>query len=181
MVLAPAIEVLDLTFVPFIDHSQIQERVREIATLINHDFEHKVPVFIPILNGAFMFAADLLKEICIPCEVSFVKVASYHGENTSGTVKEVLGLQVDIKGRHIILVEDIVDTGLTMNQLVQSILKLEPASLSIATLFLKPESLQVELPLTYKGFEIENKFIVGYGLDYNERGRNFRDVYQKAD
>jgi len=181
MVLAPTLEVLDLTFVPFMDHSTIQKRVIEIGTSINEDFENKIPIFIPILNGAFMFAADLLKEICIPCEVSFVKVASYHGENTTGKVHEVLGLQTEIRGRHIILVEDIVDTGLTMNQLVKAFLKLEPASLSIATLFVKPEALQVELPLTYKGFEIENKFIVGYGLDYNGQGRNFRDVYQKAD
>jgi hypoxanthine phosphoribosyltransferase len=181
MVLAPVIEVLDLTFVPFISHSQIQLRVREIGTAINQSFEDKVPVFIPILNGGFMFAADLLKEICIPCEVSFVKVASYQGESTGGEVKEVLGLNTDIKGRHIILVEDIVDTGLTMEKLVTIFMRMEPASLSIATLFIKPKAVKVELPITYKGFEIENKFIVGYGLDYNGQGRNFRDVYQKAD
>ena len=128
-----------------------------------------------------MFASDLLKEIQIPCEVSFVKVASYQGENTTGSIKQVLGLQTDIRNRHIVLVEDIVDTGLTMNELVKTFSAMEPASLSIVTLFVKPEALKVALPLTYKGFEIENKFIVGYGLDYNGQGRNFRNVYQKAD
>jgi hypoxanthine phosphoribosyltransferase len=103
------------------------------------------------------------------------------GESTSGQVEEVLGLKTDIRGRHIILVEDIVDTGLTMSQLIKSFMPFQPASLSIATLFVKPDSVQVELPLTYVGFEIENKFIIGYGLDYNGQGRNFRDIYQKAD
>jgi hypoxanthine phosphoribosyltransferase len=181
MVLSCELQVLDLKFVPFLDHSQILERISELGTSINQDFENKLPLFIPILNGAFIFAADLLKEICIPCEVSFVKVASYMGESTSGQVEEVLGLKTDIRGRHIILVEDIVDTGLTMSQLIKSFMPFQPASLSIATLFVKPDSVQVELPLTYVGFEIENKFIIGYGLDYNGQGRNFRDIYQKAD
>jgi hypoxanthine phosphoribosyltransferase len=181
MVLSEEILVGDLSFTPFIRHKEIQTRIAELGLQINTDFEEKVPIFIPVLNGAFMFAADLLKQICIPCEVSFVKVTSYHGTNSSGEVEEILGLQADIKGRHVILVEDIVDTGLTMAQLIKTFLSYQPASLSVATLFVKPDSLKVELPLQYKGFEIENKFIVGYGLDYNGLGRNYPDVYQKID
>jgi len=178
MVSTTSIKIGDLVFVPFIDHANIQDRIREMATAINLDFEGKDPIFIPILNGAFMFTSDLLKEICLPCEISFVKVASYHGSQSSGQVIEVLGLQKDLRGRHIIILEDIVDTGLTMSELVKSFLAFEPASLSIATLFLKPASLKVQLDVSYVGFEIENKFIVGYGLDYNGLGRNYPDVYQ---
>jgi len=181
MVLTSEIRIHDLSFVPYINQEQILERIYEMASEINKDFEGKTPLFVPILNGAFMFASDLLKQICIPCEVSFVKVASYQGENSLGEVEEIIGLKSNIKGRHIILVEDIVDTGLTMSQIVRTFLTYEPASLSVATLFVKPESVQVELPLTYKGFEIENKFIVGYGLDYNQQGRNLRDIYIKVD
>jgi len=180
MVSTALIKVGDLSFVPFISHSQILKRISEIGTLINLEYEDKNPIFVPILNGAFMFASDLLKEICVPCEVSFVKVSSYHGAESSGDVKEIFGIQTDIKGRHVILVEDIIDTGLTMEKLVEMFNKYKPASLSIAALFVKPESVKVELNITWCGFEIENKFIVGYGLDYNAQGRNLRDVYQLA-
>lgn len=178
MVSTASIQVLDLKFHLFIEHSAIQERIREIGEEINRRFENKNPVFIPILNGAFMFAADLLKEICIPCELSFIKVASYHGATSSGDVKELLGLQTDIRGRHVVIIEDIIDSGLTMSKLLETIKAQNPESVSVATLFVKPDSLQVELDIDYTGFEIENKFIVGYGLDYNGQGRNFRDVYQ---
>jgi hypoxanthine phosphoribosyltransferase len=182
MVTAPEIKkVGDLNFVLFLGHDQILEKIQEIANQINTDFENDTPLFVPILNGAFMFAADLLKEVSISCEVSFVKVASYHGTESTGEIEEVLGLQADIRGRHIILVEDIVDTGLTMSQLMRTFEVYQPASISVATLFVKPDSLQVKLPLRYVGFEIPNKFIVGYGLDYNGLGRNCRDVFQKAD
>lgn len=181
MVSEHLIQVHDLAFVPFIGHQRIQERIQELAARINADYAGKTPLFVPILNGAFMFASDLLKEITMPCEVSFIKVASYHGTESTGEIKEVLGLQADIAGRHIILVEDIVDSGLTMDKIVAQLKLRQPASITIAALFLKPESVQVQLPIGYTGFEIENKFIVGYGLDYNGLGRNYADVYQKAD
>lgn len=180
MVSGHTIKVHDLSFSPFISREAIAKRVKELAARLDTDFEGKTPLFVPILNGAFMFAADLFKELQIPCEVSFVKVASYHGTESSGSVKEVIGLQSDIKGRHIVLVEDIVDTGLTMSQLLKRFQELEPASISIASLFLKPESLKVPIEIRYCGFEIENRFILGYGLDYQGQGRNFPDVYQLA-
>jgi hypoxanthine phosphoribosyltransferase len=181
MVSTAPIQIADLSFVPFIDHSQILERVKELGNQITQDYHNKKPVFIPILNGSFMFAADLMKEVDLPCEVSFVKVASYHGARSTGDVKEILGLQTDVKGRHVVIVEDIVDTGITMSKLLKTLWEKEPASVQVAALFIKPESLQVEIDIAYKGFEIANKFIVGYGLDYNGEGRNFPDVYQLAD
>lgn len=180
MVSGQTIKVHDLSFSPFISREEIAQKVKELAARLDADFEGKTPLFLPILNGAFMFAADLFKEIRIPCEVSFVKVASYHGTESSGSVKEVLGLQTDIKGRHIVLVEDIVDTGLTMSQLLKRFHEMEPASISIAALFLKPTSLKVPIEIQYLGFEIENRFILGYGLDYKGQGRNLPDVYQLA-
>lgn len=181
MVSESLVKIGNLEFVPFIDHSTILERIAVIGAQISHEFEGKDPLFVPILNGAFMFAADLMKEVSIPCEVSFVKVASYQNETSTGEVKEILGIQADIKGRHVILVEDIIDTGLTMSHLVRSLKEFEPASLTVATLFVKPESLVTPVAIGYSGFEIPNKFIVGYGLDYQGKGRNYRDVYQKAD
>lgn len=180
MVLSPEIQVGDLSFVPYLSQSDIQARISELGAHISLDFEGKVPVFIPVLNGAFMFAADLLKKITVPCELSFVKVASYHGAQSSGEVDEILGLTVDIRDRHVILVEDIVDTGLTMDQILKNFKQFQPASLSVASLFVKPDALKVDVPIAYRGFDIENKFIVGYGLDYNGLGRNLPDVYQKA-
>lgn len=180
MVLSPEIQVGDLSFVPYLSQVEIQARINEIGALISQDFEGKVPVFIPVLNGAFMFASDLLKKITVPCELSFVKVASYHGAQSSGEVDEILGLTVDIRDRHVVLIEDIVDTGLTMDQILKNFRQFQPASISVASLFVKPDALKVQVPITYRGFDIENKFIVGYGLDYNGLGRNLPDVYQKA-
>jgi hypoxanthine phosphoribosyltransferase len=179
MVSEHVLHIHDLDFVPFLDHQQILKRVAELATQINHDYENKNPVFIPILNGSFMFASDLLKEICIPCEISFVKLGSYLGLKSSGEIKEIIGLQCDIKNRHVIIVEDIVDTGATMSKVIETFKVKSPASLTIASMFAKPKALEEKLPISYLGFEIENKFIVGYGLDYNQLGRNYRDVYQK--
>ena len=181
MVTETLVKIGNLAFVPFIDHTTIQERIAVIGAQISHDYEDKDPLFVPILNGAFMFAADLMKEISIPCELSFVKVASYLHEHSTGEVEDLIGIQADIKGRHVVLVEDIVDTGLTMSHLVRKLTAHQPASLAIATLFVKPESLMTQVSIKYTGFEIPNKFIVGYGLDYQGKGRNYRDVYQKAD
>jgi hypoxanthine phosphoribosyltransferase len=171
------LNVAGLDFVPYIPYSQISRRVEELGTELNQDYEGLSPIFLPILNGSFMFAADLIKEICIPCQVSFVKIASYEGTQSSGKVSQLIGLQQDLEGRHIILVEDIVDTGLTMASLLKELENFRPASVKIATLFVKPESLKEEFEIHYRGFDIPNKFIVGYGLDYEGFGRNYRDVY----
>jgi len=181
MVSEHTLRIHDLEFVPFIGHIQLLQRIKELGTAINNAFQDLDPVFIPILNGAFMFASDLLKEVCIPCEVSFVKVASYSGEASGGEVKQLLGLQQNLTGRHIILVEDIIDTGLTMQSLLKQLEAEKPASITVCTLFVKPEAIRVPIQIDYAGFEIANKFIVGYGLDYNGKGRNYPDVYQKSD
>lgn len=175
------VQVGDLFFSKFISRDEIRTQVLALAQRINTDLKGKDPVFIPVLNGSFIFAADLIREVDIPCEVSFVKMASYQGLQTGGTIKEVVGLQVSITGRHVVVVEDIVDTGLTMKHLMESFSRMKPASITIVTLFLKPDALKVELSLPYVGFEIPYKFIVGYGLDYNGLGRNLADIYQKAD
>lgn len=180
MVSTHGLQLAGLSFVPFITHDRIQERIRDMGTELNARYEGKTPLFVPVLNGAFMFAADLMKEICIPCEVSFVKVASYEGLSSTGEIEEVLGLQADIRDRHVVLVEDIVDTGITIQRLMATLRPSMPASLEVASLFVKPESVKVPLDIAFRGFDIENKFIVGYGLDYKGLGRNYRDVYQLA-
>lgn len=171
------IQLHNLSFVPFITESQIQERVQFLAEMINKDFEGKNPLFLAVLNGSFMFMADLMRLIDGIAEVSFVKVQSYQDMQSQGKVTELIGLQQDIAGRHIVIVEDIIDTGLTMQSLVRSLEKKMPSSISIATLLLKPKALQCDIKAHYIGFEIEPKFVVGYGLDYNELGRNLREIY----
>jgi hypoxanthine phosphoribosyltransferase len=174
------INVHDLSFVPFIKHQEIVDRVKQLANQINLDYQDKNPIFVPILNGAFIFAADLIKEINIPCEVSFVKVSSYLGTQSSGEVDEVIGLDDDIRGRHLIIVEDIVDTGITMGALTKLLKNFNPESITICSLFTKPDSIENKIDIQYTGFEIEDKFILGYGLDYDQQGRNLKDVYQKV-
>ena len=137
----------------------------------------KNPLFLAVLNGSFMYASDLMKFINIPCEISFVKVASYAGTESSGKVTEVIGLSEDITGREIVIVEDIVDTGHTMERMVEILKKKNPANIHISTLLLKPGKLQVPLDIEYAAMEIPNDFIVGYGLDYDQQGRNLRDIY----
>jgi len=181
MISTSSVQVRDLTFVPFIEHSAILARIKELGSEINKKYDGLNPLFVPVLNGAFMFASDLLKQVEVPSEVTFVKMSSYFGATSSGDVKEILGLQSDIKDRHVIVVEDIIDTGLTMNKLLKAFRTHAPASIAVAALFVKPESLKVDIKIDYIGFNIENKFIVGYGLDYKSHGRNYPDVYQLAD
>lgn len=171
------IHIQDKSFVPFISSTTIQSRIGELAIEINSDYQDKNPIFIGVLNGAFVFLSDLFKRIEIPCEVTFIRVSSYQNTQSTGTVKQILGLQEDIRGRHILLVEDIVDTGLTMQQIIQEVIALQPASVATVTLLHKPEALAAEIDLDYVGFDIENKFVVGYGLDYNGQGRNLDAVY----
>ena len=166
------------TFEPFIPETVIQEKIKAVADRINHDMAGKNPLFLAVLNGAFIFAADLLRMITIPCEISFVKLASYQGTTSTGKVKEVIGINEDLTGRTVIIVEDIVDTGLTMKQMTEALGTRNPASVHICTLLLKPDKLQVPLDIDYTVMEIPNDFILGYGLDYDQQGRTLRDIYK---
>jgi len=171
------IQVKDKSFALFIPEEKILGEIKRIAEQINKDYEGREPVFLAVLNGSFIFAADLLKEVSLPCEISFVKLASYQGVNTTGQIREVIGLNVDLTGRPVIIVEDIVDTGLTMAHMLEVLKQQNPASIDICTLLLKPGKLQVNLDIKYCCMEIPNDFIVGYGLDYDGFGRNTRDIY----
>jgi len=171
------VTIKDKTFETSIPEAQILERVKAVAERINHDYEGKTPLLLAVLNGAFMFAADLMRELTIPCEISFVKLASYQGTTSTGKIKEVIGINEDLAGRHVIIVEDIVDTGLTMKQMVEQLGTRNPASISICTLLLKPEKVQENLNIKYAAIQIPNDFIVGHGLDYDQLGRNLRDIY----
>lgn len=173
-----SITVRDKEFVSYLTEDQIQQRVKALATELTADYKDKNPLFIGVLNGSFMFVADLMKELSIECEVAFIRLSSYTGMESTGNVKQVLGLQDNVFGRHIILLEDIVDSGLTMEQTLAFFEDRGPKSVEIATLLLKPESLEKELRLKYVGFEIPEKFVVGYGLDYDGHGRNLKDIYQ---
>lgn len=172
-----SIRIHDKEFVPSIPSEEILEQVRRVANEINRDYEGQQPLFLVVLNGSFIFAADLMREITLPADVSFVKLASYQGTASSGTVREVIGLNTDITGRPIIIVEDIVESGLTMAHMIATLKKQNPKSVDICTLLLKPEKLEVQLDIKYVAMEIPNDFIVGYGLDYNELGRNLKDIY----
>jgi len=169
--------IKDKTFETSITEAEILERVKTVAERINRDMAGKNPLFLAVLNGSFMFASDLMKHITIPCEISFVKLASYEGTTSTGKIKEVIGLNEDIRGRHVVIVEDIVDTVSTMKRMIETLGTREPASLHISTLLLKPGKLQVPLNIEYVAMEIPNDFIVGYGLDYDQQGRNLRDIY----
>lgn len=171
------VTILDKTFETSIPESEILEKVKIVAERINHDYEDKIPLFLAVLNGAFMFAADIMREITIPCEISFVKLASYQGTTSTGTIKEVMGINEDLTGRHIIILEDIVDTGLTMKRMVETLGTRNPASIEICPMLLKPGKLQVPLDIKYAAMEIPNDFIVGHGLDYEQQGRNLPDIY----
>jgi len=148
-----------------------------VAEKINHDLDGKNPLFLAVLNGSFMFAADLMRYVTIPSEISFVKLASYQGTVSTGTVKEVIGINEDLTDRTVVIVEDIVDTGVTMKRMLETLGTRGPKALHICTLLLKPGKLQVPLNIDYVAMEIPNDFIVGYGLDYDQQGRNLRDIY----
>lgn len=172
------IQILDKTFETFIAPEKIQEEILTLANQINRDYAGKDVIFIAVLNGSFMFAADLFKKISIPCEISFVKVSSYHGTNTSGRVDELIGLNTDITDKHVIVLEDIVDTGITIDKIFTLLRSHQPSSVKIATLLYKPDAFKGKNAPHYIGFTIPNAFVVGYGLDYNEKGRNLEAIYQ---
>lgn len=165
-------------FALFIDQESIEKRIRLMAIQLNVDYENRTPIFLGVLNGSFLFMADLMKEIDLACEVEFIKVTSYQGTTSGGKIKETLGIPLNLKGRDVIVVEDIVDSGLTMKYVLAKINALEPASVSLCTLLFKPAALKEELAeLSYVGFEIPNEFVVGYGLDYDGHGRNLKHIY----
>lgn len=172
------VEIKDKTFVPFLKQDKIQERVNELGKEISKDYAGKQPVILGILNGAFMFLSDLAKQITISSELSFIKISSYSGESSTGKVSQMIGLETNLTNRHVIVVEDIVDTGLSMKHLVELIKEKNPASLAVATLLHKPEAIKHPIKLDYVGFNIPNKFVVGYGLDYDGLGRNLPEIYQ---
>lgn len=171
------IQVLDKEFVPSITAEEILTQVRRVASEINRDYDGESPLFLVVLNGAFIFAADLMREISLPAEVSFVKLASYQGTASSGTVREIIGLNTDITGRPLIIVEDIVESGITMAHMIDTLKGQNPKSIDICTLLLKPQKLEVKLDIRYVAMEIPNDFILGYGLDYNGQGRGLKDIY----
>ncbi len=171
------VKILDKTFETSIPESKILASIDAVAQRINQDLKNANPLFVCILNGAFMFAADLMKSVSIPCQITFVKVASYSGTSTTGNVKELIGLNENIEGRTVVIVEDIVDTGVTIKGLIDQINKLGAADVKVATLLFKPESCRPDVHPDYFGLTIPNDFIVGYGLDYDGFGRNLRDIY----
>ena len=173
------IEINNKNFEIMLDNDMICKRTRLIGIQLNVDYENRCPVFIGVLNGSFLFMADLLKEIDIACEVGFIKVASYHGTESTGKIKEAFGLPEDLKDRDVILVEDIVDTGFTLKYILEKVHAQNPASVTVCSLLFKPAALKEPIKeLKYVGFEIPNEFVVGYGLDYDGLGRNLKDIYR---
>ncbi len=171
------IQVLDKKFRISIPEAEVIKRIDTVAAQINRDMAGKNPIFLAVLNGSFIFAADLMRRITIPCEISFVKLASYQGTTSTGKVTEVIGINEDLSGRTVIIVEDIVETGTTIRQMMESLGTRNPESVHVCTLLLKPEKLKVDLDLDYVVMRIPNDFILGYGLDYNQQGRGLRDIY----
>ena len=171
-------QIKDKEFELYIKSDEIQKAITKVAQQIENDYQNKDVIFVGVLNGAFMFVSDLLKNIKFDCEISFIKVASYQGTTSTGKVHELIGLVNDIKNKHVIILEDIVDTGLTLNKIYSLIDHDDPSSLEVATLLYKPSAFNGKHPPKYVGIEIPNQFIVGYGLDYLELGRNTEDIYK---
>ena len=172
------IKVHDKNFETFLSEETIQKKIRELADAINKDYKGKRPLFIAVLNGAFMFAADLFKQLDIDAEICFIKLISYQGTRSSGKVVTSIGLTEDIHGKDVVLIEDIVDTGKTLHDFLPGLWHQQPASLKIAALLHKPEATVFPLTIDYLAFSIPNKFVVGYGLDYDGLGRNLKEIYQ---
>ena len=171
------VKIKDKSFKISITEAEIKERIKVVAQQMSKDMEGKNPLFLAVLNGSFIFAADLMREMTIPCEVSFVKLASYQGTTSTGKVKEVIGINENLSGRTVVIVEDIVESGKTMRQMIESLGTRNPASVQICALFFKPEKLKEDITLDYVAFRIPDDFIVGYGLDYDQQGRGLKDVY----
>ena len=172
------IQVLDKSFEEFITRDEIDRKIQSLGKSLSSDFAGKEVVFLSVLNGAFMFTSDLMKEVDVACEISFVKMSSYQGTRTTGKVEELIGLNTDIQNKHVIIIEDIVDTGFTIDKIISLLAGKKAASISICTLLYKPDAFQGNKKPDYVGFSIPNAFVVGYGLDYNEKGRNLDAIYQ---
>ena len=172
-----SIKIKDKTFAVSLPEAQIKARVKELAQQMSRDLEGKNPLFLAVLNGAFIFAADLMREMTIPCEISFVKLASYQGVTSTGNIKEIIGINENLSGRTVVIIEDIVESGLTIKRMMDQLGTRNPASVQVCTLFFKPEKLKEDLKLDYVAFEIPNDFILGYGLDYDQQGRGLKDLY----
>jgi hypoxanthine phosphoribosyltransferase len=172
------IEVFNKKFAPYITAAKIDEQIKRLGAELNKDYENKRPLFIAILNGSFMFASDLFKEITIEAEICFIKLASYKGTKSTGNVITSIGLDEPLKDRHVIIIEDIVDTGKTLNEFLPQLYNQQPASLKIAALLHKPEALAHPIKIDYLGFNVPNKFLLGYGLDFDGLGRNLKEIYQ---
>ena len=171
------VKIKDKEFVPMISEEEIKRRGKELAAQISKDMAGQNTLLLAVLNGSIGFAADLMREITIESEISFVKLASYQGTTSTGTVKEVIGINENLSGRTVIIVEDIVESGLTMKRMIESLGTRNPASVHICTLLLKPDCLKVDLDIEYAAFSSPNDFIVGYGLDYDQQARNLKDIY----
>jgi hypoxanthine phosphoribosyltransferase len=171
-------QVKDLTFTQFINKSAIQQKVRSLADQLNEDYQNKTPLFLPILNGSFMFASDLIKQVEIPCRVSFVKMSSYVGTASSGQLKTLIGLEESLFNQDILIVEDIVDTGLTLQKIMEELKSLGTRSVEVIALLRKQPAREKGINVKYVGFEIENEFVLGYGLDYDGLGRNYKEIYK---
>ena len=172
------IRVHDKQFEPYISASDISGRIREVAGQLNRDYEGKKPLFVAILNGSFMFASDLFKQLSIEAEICFIKLASYKGTKSTGHVITAIGLDMDIIGRDVVIIEDIVDTGKTLSEFLPQLQHQQPASMKIVALLHKPEATVYPIKIDYLGFSIPNKFVVGYGLDYDGIGRNMKEIYK---
>jgi hypoxanthine phosphoribosyltransferase len=172
------IRILDKTFREYLTEKTIEERIDQLAQELNNDLEGKEVVFLGILNGAFMFAADLFRRINFPAKISFVKLASYQGTSSSGSIKELIGWNEDIRNKTVVVIEDIVDTGNTLEMIIAELTVRKAAEIKIAAILYKPEAYTKTIPLDYIGFEIPNNFVVGYGLDYSGYGRNLPSVYE---
>jgi hypoxanthine phosphoribosyltransferase len=175
------IELFGKTFTPYLDAGAIQETIARLGSELTRDFGHKRPLFIAILNGSFMFAADLFKVLPFEAEICFIKLASYKGTKSTGHVITAIGLDISVKDREVIIIEDIVDTGKTLHSFLPELVNQQPASLAVCTLLHKPEATQFPLNIQYTGFTIPNKFVLGYGLDFDGLGRNLPEIYQLKD
>ncbi|GAB4187013.1 MAG: hypoxanthine phosphoribosyltransferase [Calditrichia bacterium] len=173
------LKIENMTFEPLFTEKQLHERIDELGKQISDDYRGKDPIFVGVLNGSFLFMADLARAVDIEFEVDFIKIASYHGDlESSGEIKIIKDFSAEIKNRHILLIEDIVDSGLSIKNLSERVKKFEPASFEVVTLLWKKEATKADINLKYVGFEIPNKFVLGYGLDYKQRYRQLRDIYQ---
>ncbi len=172
------VKILDKTFSTYLTEAEILTKVKAVAQALNKDLEGKDPIFMGILNGSFMFASDLYKDITLDSQITFLKLASYQGTTTSGNIKRLIGINEDIKDKTVVVIEDIVDTGNTLESILKQLNGYEPKEIKIVTLLYKPEAYTKDFPIDYHCFSIPNDFILGYGLDYNGYGRNLRDIYK---